>query len=400
VAGFAEEYRRRGHRTVIVAPEYEEATGEDKDLIRIPAIQNFNGSDFSVMLPVPGFLDSHLRDFGPDLIHSHHPFLVGGMAVRLSRRDDIPLVYTHHTMFEQYLHYTPVRASRMKVFVVELATGYANLADLVIAPSDSVARVLKQQGVHAPLDIIPTGVRTDQFARGDGASFRASRDIAPDAFVVGHIGRLAPEKNLVFLTKAVAAFLKECPAARFLVVGYGPSEKDIRQVLAAEGVGDRLHFAGKQTGQQLVDAYHAMDVFAFSSKSETQGMVLLEAMAAGKPVVALDASGVREVLKDEQNGYVVQNEQAGEFAAAIARYHGLAATEKDEFQSAARRTAEKLSLGRCAERAISNYERLLAKKSGRRADRDDSVWTRAGEQIRAEWDLLKNVADAAKSTLS
>jgi glycosyltransferase involved in cell wall biosynthesis len=399
VAGFAEEYRRRGHRVVIVAPEYEEAEGDEEDLIRIPAIQHFNGSDFSVMLPVPGFLDSHLKDFGPDLIHSHHPFLVGSTAVRLSRRDNIPLVYTHHTMFEQYLHYTPVRASRMKGFVVELATGYANLADLVIAPSDSVAGVLKQQGVHVPIDIIPTGVRPEQFAQGDGASFRASQGIASDAFVVGHIGRLAPEKNLLFLAQAVAAFLKDCPPARFLLVGYGPSEKDMAKVLAAEGVGDRLHFAGKQTGQQLIDAYHAMDLFAFSSKSETQGMVLAEAMAAGTPVVGLDASGVREVLEDGHNGYLVQEEQANRFAAALTRYYRLESTEKDRMHSAARRTAKGLSLSHCAERALADYERLLAKKPGKRTERDDSIWRRAAVEIRAEWDLVQNIADAARRTL-
>src|SRR5690606_36914192 len=129
--------------------------------------------------------------------------------------------------------------------------------------------------------------------------------IPPDSLIVGHVGRLAPEKNLSYLAEGVALFLQREAAARFLVVGDGPWRKELKDVFARHGVADRLLLAGKRTGRTLREAYRAMDVFAFASLSETQGMVLAEAMAAGVPVVALNASGVREMVRDGSNGFLL-----------------------------------------------------------------------------------------------
>jgi glycosyltransferase involved in cell wall biosynthesis len=398
VAAFTIQLRRFGHRVIVVCPEYEEGADDEEDTIRIPAIQHFNGSDFSAVLPVPGFLEKHLKDFKPDIVHSHHPFLVGSTAARVAKKHKAPLVYTQHTMFEQYTHYVPLAMPKMKQFVISLCTGYANMAEQVIAPSESIARILIERGVRKPIETIPTGVFIDEFEHGDGQAVRACENIPAEAFVVGHIGRLAPEKNLEFLSQAVAQFLENERQAHFLVVGYGPSEKKMKDFFAQRRLRQRVHFLGKRRGQGLVDAYHAIDVFAFSSKSETQGLVLIEAMAAGVPAVALDASGVRDVLEDRKNGYLLSEEEVADFVRALNQMCHLPQEEKRNCVVEAKRTAESLSMHNCASKIAGIYERMM-KESAQDVDRDESVWQQSIDQIKAEWEILSNLTSAVGNAL-
>jgi 1,2-diacylglycerol 3-alpha-glucosyltransferase len=398
VVAFAQQCRRAGHRVVIVAPHFDGMPEAEEDVIRIPAIQHFNGSDFAVALPVPGYLSLRLEQFKPDIVHSHHPHLLGNTAVRVASRFGCPLVFTHHTMYEHYLHYVPAEAHRLREFVITLVTGYCNLCDRVITPSRSVAMILRRRGVKAPMSIIPTGVDVQRFGKGDARGFRRSHGIPQRALVAGYVGRLAPEKNLPFLAEAMCAFTAGTDNGRFLVVGSGPSEDAIRKIFEQEGLDDRLYLAGSLDGQALADAYHAMDVFVFASHSETQGMVLTEAMAAGKPVVALDAPGVQEVVRDGRNGRLLVEQNARDFAAAVAEIASASPYRRDEFRQAARRTAEQFSIDRCADRLIGVYERVLREQPC--GPRDESGWHHAAEQVKAEWELLKNMAEAVGHALT
>jgi len=400
VAAFTNQLRSFGNRVIVVAPEYQaNPDDEEIDVIRIPAIQNFNGSDFSAIIPIPGFLEAHLQDFQPDIIHSHHPFLMGSTAVRVATKHEAPLVYTQHTMFEQYTHYVPVNLPRMKQFAVSLCTGYANMSDQVIAPSESVADILRKRGVKTPTETIPTGIFIDEFVKGDGQSVRSSENIPDEAFVVGHVGRLAPEKNLEFLSEAVALFLRDEPEAHFLVVGYGPSEKKMRDFFARHHLQNQVHFLGKQNGQNLIDAYHAMDVFAFSSKSETQGLVLTEAMTAGAPAVALDASGVRDVVRNRKNGLILPDERVDQFANALMEMCHCSDRARQNFIKEAKRTAENYSMYNCASKITEVYQRLI-KNNEIDTQRDEFLWKKSIEQVKTEWELLQNLTSAVGNALS
>jgi glycosyltransferase involved in cell wall biosynthesis len=399
VEAFTREYRRLGHRVVVVAPEFPNLPRRERDVIRVPAIQQFNGSDFSVIYPFSsGFMDQ-VDDFKPDIIHAHHPFLLGNWAVRLASERKLPLVFTHHTMYEQYTHYVPGDSPRLKQFAIKLDIGFCNLCNAVIAPSESVAAILRERGVATAIEVIPTGVYTDRFGTGDGAAFRAMRRIPRDAFVVGHLGRLAPEKNLPFLAEAVIEFLQREPRAVFLLVGSGPSLAPIKAAFKQAKLTKRLFSVKQARNQALVDAYHAMDVFAFASLSETQGMVLTEAMAAGLPVVAVDAPGAREVLRDGENGILLPTPDGAQFTAALARLAALPHREFRAYQTAARRTAREFSMDRTARKALALYKQLLQNTSVTGL-RDDSIWTSAAEWFRTEWNLLRNVAEAATAAFT
>jgi 1,2-diacylglycerol 3-alpha-glucosyltransferase len=396
IVAFADEYRRRNHEVLIIAPEAEDIGGEEPHVVRVPAIQHFNGSEFPVPIPSPGLVAATVDDFRPDVIHAHHPFFLGNSALRLAKSREVPLVFTHHTMWDHYTHYTAVETPATARFIGAWVAGYANLCDAVIAPSRSVAQMLRERQVTARIEIVPTGVDVRRFATGDGRGFRKRHDIPRDALVIGYVGRLAPEKNLAFLTESVARFMAVEPRAHFLVVGSGPSDEEIRRLMAAAGCIDRLHLAGVCQGQQLIDAFHALDVFAFASQTETQGMVLTEAMAAGKPVVALDGPGVRDVVRDRANGRLVSIEHRQVFAHALAWIAVRTSRERTLLSMAARRTAERFSMARQARRALNLYESLITPEPH---ELDVNVWRRARRRIEAEWNLLSNLAQAASRAM-
>lgn len=391
---FAQEYRRRGHRVLVVAPEFEGVPESEDGIFRVPAIVRFSGGDFSVPVPVPRGLAAEVDRFGADVVHSHHPFLLGDTALRLAASRDLPVVFTHHTLYERYTHYVPGDSPAMKRFAVELAVGYCNLCDAVIAPSGSIARLLRERGVVVPLQVIPTGVDRSRFAGGDGAAFRARLGIPRQALVVGHVGRLAPEKNLGFLARAVGRFLAGRPTARFLVAGGGPSAEELRRTFERLGVAERLHMAGVLAGDELVSAYRAMDVFAFASHTETQGMVLAEAMAAGVPVVAVDASGVREVVRDGENGRLLGTDAEEGFADALGWVADRTGVERRRLDRAVAATARSFSLERTAGDALELYRHLqAARPSTKRLDA--SAWASARRRLAEEWRIFRNIAAAA-----
>lgn len=398
VEAFMAEYRRRGHRVLVVAPEFPGMPQDELDVVRIPAIQNFNGSDFSVVLPVSGLLTEALDAFAPDIIHAHHPYLLGVTALRVARYRDLPLVFTHHTLYEEYTHYVPGDAPKLRRFIIEAATRYANLCDQVFAPSESIMTLLRERGVATPVTVVPTGVQAERFAQGNGGRFRVAMGIPEDAFVVGHLGRLATEKNLEFLAEAVAAFLKTTSRAHFLVIGTGPCGNTIREIFTREGLAARLHIAGVLGREQLADGLHAMNLFAFASKSETQGMVLTEAMAAGLPVVALDANGVREVISDYRNGRLLHEESIKVFVSALQWMAGLPAEQVRELERAAHETAEAFSMSRSAEQALACYTKLRDRISADRSEQEEH-WRHLLDLTKVEWEILKGIGSATDAAL-
>ncbi len=398
VEAFTEEYRKRGHRVLIVAPEFPDMPHDEVDVLRINAIQNFNASDFSVALPISPQHSDMIDAFRPDIVHSQHPFLLGMAALRIARYRQLPLVFTHHTLYEQYTHYVPGDSPALKRFAIELATRYANLCDQVFAPSESIQTLLQERGVTTPIAVVPTGVRLENFAQGDGRVVREQMGIPETAFVVGHLGRLAPEKNLEFLAQAVADFVGSHPQAHFLVIGTGPSEDAMRALFVHAGIETRLHIAGILQQQPLADALHAMNVFAFASQSETQGMVLTEAMAAGLPVVALDAPGAREVVKDRHNGRLLQEATPAEFSAALQWVAEQAPEHVRDLKQAALATAAAFSMPRSADKALACYASLKP-KSTTASGENGTGWEDVITWIKTEWDILKSVAGASDAAM-
>ena len=306
----------------------------------------------------------------------------------------IPIIYTFHTRYDLYGHYVVQDSEVLRRLVRSLATGYCNMCDAVIAPSASIAYYLHGNGVSAPVSVIPTGVDTALLASGDAVRGRLAAAIPRDVPVVGHVGRLAQEKNLEFLAGAIAACLRQAPERHALIVGDGPMRGVMQDVFDRSGVAPRVCFTGVLTGDALCDAYAAMDVFAFSSFSETQGLVLAEAMASGTPVVALDAPGVREVVDDARNGRLLAPAvETGAFAGALAELLDLDSAARTHFAAAAKETAEQFSMDRSHDRIVALYQSARNQELQGKVS-DDSAWRVAKRSIERELDIIGNIAHA------
>jgi len=399
VQAFVEQFRRQGHRVVVVAPEFPNMPEEESDVVRVTAIQNFNGSDFSVKYPVSPELYKYINDFDPDIVHSHHPFLLGDTALRVAISQNVPIVFTHHTMYERYTHYVPGNSPTLKRFAMELATGYANLCHSVIAPSQSIKKILRERGVESPIHSVPTGVDLKAHLAGNRERFRKEHNIPKDAFVVGHVGRLAAEKNLVFLSRALKDFMRKKPTAFLIIVGDGSFFGSLKQKFKSRRFLSRVRFTGVLTGQNLSDAYEAMDAFAFASLTETQGMVVLEAMAAGLPVVGLDAPGVREVVITGKNGRLILRQSSKSFSGGLCWLSELEKKKYQDLSENARQTAEKLSIENCASKVLNIYSKLV-QESHRVPEPDRSLWMAASRRLEIEWEIFSSRARALRLALA
>jgi len=402
IDAFSQEYRRRGNRAIIVAPHSPDAPLREKDVVRVPALPNFNHTDFAVKLPVSGRLNQKLESVPPDIVHAQHPFFIGDTALRTAYRYGVPLIFTHHTLYEMHTHYMPGGGRpKMACFVKDLATGYANMADRVFAPSKSVKELLLSRGVRTPIDVVPTGIDLVALSSGRRVAGRERIGVPQDAFLAGYAGRLAEEKNLEFLSRSVSVFLREAPKAYFVFVGVGPMSRTLADFFEKEGLVRRVIFAGVLQDRDLADMYAAMDVFAFASQSETQGLALLEAMACGVPAVALDACAVRDVVFDRSNGILVPTDDEAMFVAALNRV-ALDPAARARMSAEARRTADTYSIEDCASRALDSYQEAIRGMSQNARFvrcREDEKPQRALWEIRADWKLLMNFLRAAQSAM-
>jgi glycosyltransferase involved in cell wall biosynthesis len=388
LANFTQELTSLGHKVLIIAPFYEGNLSCEENILRIHAIQNFNGSDFSLALPARGLISKIRAVFSPDIIHSHHPFLLGDVALKAAAAFGVPILFTHHTQYEEYTHYVPGACPIMKRFVVSLVTGYCNLCNAVIAPSYSLADQLRQRGVTIPIKVIPTGVYTNRFAKSNGTHFRNATRIPLNAFIIGHIGRLAREKNILFLTSAIAQYMTQRHDVHFLVAGMGPLRDELFHSFRMMGLEKRFHLFGVLDEQDLAEAYHAMDVFVFASQTETQGIVLAESMTAGTPVVAIDAPGVRDIVVDQENGRLLLHENPDDFLAAIDWVAKMSSEQRYHLKLGMQRTAHEFSIHTTACRLGEFYEQIInaAKKY---VPKNKTAWNTMKKQVATQWDILR-----------
>jgi 1,2-diacylglycerol 3-alpha-glucosyltransferase len=312
-----------------------------------------------------GALDE-IAGAGFDLVHIHTPFIAHYAGVRFARRAGIPCVATYHTFFEEYLyHYVPVLPRAWSRLLARSFTrSQCAAVQALIAPSEPMRAVLTGYGVTTPIHVVPTGLAAECFRAGDGRAFRAHAGIAPERPLVTYIGRVAHEKNIGFLVRVFAQVLRSVPEALLVIAGEGPAGGPLRAQVSALGLARHVHFAGYLARDSaLLDCYAAANVFVFASRTETQGLVLLEAMAQGAPVVSTAELGTRSILVPGSGALIVP-EEVEAFAAAVVRVlgdpglrAGLAARGRAYARSwssaaMARRLAELYAQLRAAPRAV------------------------------------------------
>ncbi len=313
---FTRELRALGHEVYIFAPSYPNYQDEEPGVFRFRSVQAPTNRDFSVAIPFSLEFAPVLRELKLDLIHVHSPFILGQVGAVQARRLNIPLIFTYHTLYEQYVHYVPISPNLTRELVVRLSRHFCNRCDLVITPTKQVQELLDIYGVLAPIEVIPTGIDLVRFSQGDPTWLRKKLHLDPAEKILLFVGRLTKEKNVELLIRAFDHIQKDHPQTRLVLVAGGPEEEHLKDLVEALGLKEWVIFMGPQTGQALVNCYHGADCFVFPSVTETQGLVILEAMASGLPVVAVKAFGVADMISSGQDGLLTGSSLA-EFASGI-----------------------------------------------------------------------------------
>jgi 1,2-diacylglycerol 3-alpha-glucosyltransferase len=320
---FREDLANCGVETTLVAPDYGMPPDDpDSNVIRVPSARVPGDPEDRRMRW--GALKRALRALPADIfdvVHIHTPFVAHYAGVWFAKRTATPCIATYHTFFEEYLHhYLPVLPRRAGGFIARHFTR-SQCRDVagLIAPSEPMREVLQAYGVTTPIHVVPTGLPADRFRAGDGQRFRNLIGLPADRPLMTYVGRVAHEKNIEFLVNVFAQVRTKVPGTVFVIAGEGPAREPLRQLVARMGLADDVRFVGYlDRNTALLDCYAAADVFVFASRTETQGLVLLEAMAQGTPVVSTAELGTKFVLKDGAGALVIP-ERVEEFAAAVAR---------------------------------------------------------------------------------
>lgn len=320
---FARELKRLGHGVTIVAPDYG-TNGDEQaefDMIRLPARTIFFDPEDRLIRgsAIDGAIE-RLSSREWDIIHIHTPFRAHQLGVKLARRLGKSTVESYHTFFEEYVgHYLPWLPKRLSRFGARyFSRRLCHGVDHLIVPSDEMTDVLKRYGITTPSSVIPTGIHLEEFRGGDGHRFRHAHGIDDDQPTIVTVSRLSAEKNIGFLLDVARVLIDEFPRLVFILAGEGPDAERLKRHAAQIGLKDNVVFVGNLDRRtQLLDCYKAGDVFIFSSPTETQGLVLLEAMSLGVPIVSTAVMGTATVLKDARSARI-SPENVNAFAQNVA----------------------------------------------------------------------------------
>jgi len=346
-----------GHEVHVFAPEYEEYEDEESYIFRFPALDLSDQLDISIIVPIKNLIEPAVGGVKPALIHSQHPIWMGDLAVSFARSLNIPLVFTFHTQYEKYVqHYTPIASKLAGLITDEVIKRYLRNCEHVVVPTESIREMLaKDYGIERGVSVVPTPVDLVKFQDIQPEKVRASFGLEGKEVLL-FVGRLAREKGLDMLLQAFTLIQEQRPEVRLLLLGRGPYEDALKAKLAKLGFQELVILAGAVPHEEVPVYYAAADLFVFPSTTETQGLVIIEAMAAGLPVVAVRAPGAVDVLTD--GGGVLTENKSEAFAREVVDI--LADSERQrELSSQARRAVERYSITDAAARMLNAYEAAL-----------------------------------------
>lgn len=365
-----------GHQVLLIAPRPAEAgepasagaPGPSPEYAWLPSYQPPPPAPrgYRMPWPLPGSALQRARDFAPDIVHAQSPFVSGLMARRIAQRTGARLVFTHHTRFADYRHYLgPFAHAASRTLDAYLHDFWASCA-AVIAPGSELADEIRERlgERRRPLvRVIPTGIDVSAIQALPPRDLRSDHGWPPDSLVVVSLGRLAPEKDVELLVEAFAAAATRDSRLRLLLVGAGPSQELLMERVARPDLGGRAALAGQLPRMDGLAAVRGADLFAFASHTETQGLVLAEALACGLPVVALAGPGVTDSVRAEVDGIIVPRpaDAAEATEALAAAMVGLAAdgTRRAALADAARAGAERFDVSQRVGEVVALYRELL-----------------------------------------
>jgi glycosyltransferase involved in cell wall biosynthesis len=304
-------------------------------------------------------VDGIARETGLDLIHAQHPWLLGPHGAHLARKLGIPLVFTHHSIYENFCHYIPLPKSAVRWYSIQGSISFSNKCDLVIVPTRSVYELVTARGVRAKVEIVPTGLDLSKFRDLNPEAVRDRYGISRDKKLVLYLGRMSREKAVGFILRSFYHLLTRRGDVLLMLTG-DLENREIPDLIDQLDIGRYVILTGGVSYDQIQHYYAAADVFALASYGETQGLVLVEAMAAGTPVVAVDAIGVRDIVQNGSNGFLTPRDGSvfNERIEAILDNQELS----QRLSQGGLKTSQLYSIDRLAGRMLELYGELIKER--------------------------------------
>ena len=363
---FATELRALGHQVTLIAPSYTDEDKQEEWIVRVPSHKiYFDPEDRLMNFGKLKALLPWIRDKHFDVIHIHTPFTAHYVGIHFGKKLDIPVVETYHTFFEDYLHhylpFIPQFISRKLARTI--SRRQCNAVDGIVSPSKPMLDVLKQYGIKTPAEVVATGLDDSSFARVDGEHFRMSHDMPLAQPMLLFVGRVAHEKNIGFLLEMHVELIKKHPDALLVITGEGPAEESIKHSIDKLSISNKVRMIGYlDRSHELIACYKAADIFVFASKSETQGLVLLEAMAQGTAVVAIAELGTKSILI-EGEGVLIAKDDINDFADKVSALLSDAPKRQMIGEKGRQYAQEKWGAGVLAKKVAKFYKSTINQKS-------------------------------------
>ncbi|MDE2001792.1 MAG: glycosyltransferase [Patescibacteria group bacterium] len=360
---FRKDLEKLGHKVFVYAPYTPGYKDKSREIFRMDSVRVIRKPEMRLAFPIVH--DGNLRkliDFKLDIVHAQTPFSMGLLGKFVSERQKIPLVYTHHTDYVNYAKAYFKKETFLPPIARSWSVLFSNLSDAIVAPSPKIKHELLRDGVTQPISIVPTGINPKLFAPTHELNHRAqqlkkSLGLSPDDDVIIFVGRMGAEKNVPFLLRSYRELIRSGSRANLLMVGDGPDLKKYRNFAKKHKL-DRMLFTGQVPHDRIPSYYRMADLFAFPSLTETQGIVVLEALASGLPAIVLKDEAFAGVVADNMNGLVVPRHSPKLFADRMHRALSNAALYNRLSRSAVR-TAREFSESKEAQRLAALYKKLL-----------------------------------------
>ncbi len=357
VSWLKRELERLDHEVYVYVPAYEGVKEKEERVYRFRSHRFVFHKTSRVALPYNRKATRTFKHL--DIIHSHTPFSLGLVALGAAIRYRIPHVHTYHTHLTAYRHYLPLPLRPPKKTTEELAAAFCNRCNVITAPSNPIKEELESYGVYRPIHVLPFGVDQELFRKPPVWNPRESLEIGKDAHLYLYAGRLAVEKNLAFLLRAYKRIHTEDPNSVLVIAGDGPRRRALEEIAEQEDIKAAVRFAGFLDHPRLVDLYKQADIFLFSSKTETEGLVLVEAMAGGTPPIAIGELGVLDVVEDGISGILVPEDEEVFAKATLSLINDP--TRYRELQEGALKRAEELSVQNATRKLLRIFEEYVNK---------------------------------------
>lgn len=305
------ELEKRGHNVYVFTTTTPGSPEHEHNVFRVPSIPFIFISERRVGLFYQPKLAHVIKKLNIDLIHTHTEFSLGIFGRIMAKELRLPIVHTYHTIYEDYTHYlTHVKAldRRAKAFARTYSKVCCNTVEQVVVPTEKTKELLMRYSVHKDIAVVPTGIDLSKFDRNQFSSetmnaLRLKYSIKPQEKVLLYLGRVSPEKNIEEIIKAMPDYMKTRENVKFAIVGSGPDLDKLVNLVQQLNLTDRFVFTGMQPWDSIGMYYQLGDVFVSASRSETQGLTYIEAMASGVPVVAREDQCLEDIVENGQNGY-------------------------------------------------------------------------------------------------